>query len=315
MFRRFGSIATIILSTLSVTNVPEAATTAPATARPAIPAAAPFRGVSRLAIPTGDGRAAARVVNVGHRGAPAYAPENTIAGLVDGAARRADVIEFDVRQTKDRRLILMHDATLARTTDAAQVFPHRSPWRVHDFTLTEIRRLDAGSWFGRRFAGERVPTLGETLRALDGAGVGLLLEVKQPHLYPGIGARIAAELRADAVWLLPGQLIVQSFDWGFVKRFHGLLPGVRTAVLGTPPVRELPAVRRYADLVNPRHSDVTAAYVAAAHRLGFRLYAWTVNDAATMRRMVAAKINGIISNRPDVVHDVLTTATERRPSR
>ena len=300
MFRRFGASATIILGTLSVTNVPVAV---PAPPSPSVSpvGAVSARGVSRVAVPYVRRPAMARVVAVGHRGAAAYAPENTITGLEEGVARRAHVIEFDVRQTKDRRLILMHDATLARTTNAEKVFPNRSPWRVGDFTLAEVRRLDAGSWFGRRFTGERVPTLGETLRAMDGAGVSLLLEVKEPARYPGIGARVAAELRAHAVGLPPGQLIVQSFDWGFVKRFHRLLPDVATAVLGTPSISELPAVRRYADLVNPPHRDVTRAYVSAAHRLGFRLYAWTVDDAPTMRRMIAAKVDGIISNRPDLV--------------
>jgi glycerophosphoryl diester phosphodiesterase len=318
MFRRSGAIATIILSTLSVTNVPVAATQsrAPSTESPVRdPAAAAHvaGGVSRAAVgpvtrPIADrtvSTTADRVVDVGHRGANAYAPENTIAGLEEGAARHADLVEYDVQQTKDHRLILMHDATLTRTTNVERVFPGRSPWRIRDFTLKEIKRLDAGSWFGDRFTGERVPTLDETLRALDGAGVGMLLEVKQPALYPGIGRRVAAALRANAQWLLPGQLIVQSFDRGFVRSFHGLLPAVTTALLGTPSTGELATVRRYADLINPTHGDVTKAYVARVHSRGLRLYAWTVDDPEDMRRLLDDKVDGIISNRPDVLRRVL----------
>ncbi|HEU5159624.1 MAG TPA: glycerophosphodiester phosphodiesterase family protein [Streptosporangiaceae bacterium] len=311
MFRRFGASATIVLSTLSVTNVPPMAadttvgsvsTDTPAgSAAPARPAAAP----ATLARERVD----AAVVDVGHRGAKAYAPENTIAGLREGAARGADIVEFDVQQTKDRRLVLMHDATLARTTDVEKVFPARRPWRIGDFTLKEIRRLDAGSWFGRRHKGERVPTLDETLRAMDGGGVGLLLEVKNPARYPGIGARVAARLRAHPGWLRPGRLIVQSFDRKFVKSFHAALPAVTTALLGTPPTGDLASVRSYADLVNPAWGDVTKGYVARAHRLGLRVWPWTVDEPADMRRLLAREVDGIVTNRPDVLRRVLDGRT------
>jgi glycerophosphoryl diester phosphodiesterase len=299
MPRRFGAIGAITLATLSVTNAPPiptpvsqpstAATAAVTTPRPARAAA----------------HAAAPIVDVGHRGTRAYAPENTIAAFREGIARHADVVEFDVRQTKDHKLIVMHDATPARTTNVEKIFPKRSPWRVGDLTLRQVKRLDAGSWFTKRYKGERVPTLAETLRAMDGTGAALLLEVKDPARYPGIGSRVIAELRAHAGWLTPGRLVVQSFDWGFVKSFHARLPAVTTAVLGTPSSGELTSVRSYADLVNPTHGDVTKAYVARAHRLGLRVYPWTVDDPAEMRRLVADKVDGIISNRPDVLRRVL----------
>ncbi|HEX6469200.1 MAG TPA: glycerophosphodiester phosphodiesterase family protein [Streptosporangiaceae bacterium] len=303
MFRRFGAHVTIIIATLSVTN---ATPTVSATRARAAHAPA-----ARGSAAPGHVRASARVVDVGHRGTRAYAPENTIAAFREGRARHADLVEFDVQQTKDGKLIIMHDATLARTTDVERIFPRRSPWRVGDFTLKEIKRLDAGSWFAARYAGERVPTLEQTLRAMDGTGAGLLLEVKNPGRYPGIGPRVIAALRAHAGWLAPGRLIVQSFDWGFIKRFHAGLPAVTTALLGTPAARRLPAVRAYADLVNPAQGDVTKAYVARAHALGMRVYPWTVDDPAGMRRLIADGVDGIISNRPDVLHRVIEAPSIR----
>jgi glycerophosphoryl diester phosphodiesterase len=314
MLRRFAALVTTTVATLSVTNVPSATWAPPAPPAPPPPpvlsAPVPHAPPTAAAIPhpppagPAAAPAAARVHDVGHRGTRAYAPENTLAGFAAGVARHADIVEFDVRQTKDNKLIIMHDATLTRTTDAEKVYPKRSPWRIGDFTLKEIKRLDAGAWFARRYRGERVPTLGETLHAMAGSGAGLLLEVKDPARYPGIGERVIAELRRHP-GPAPGRLIVQSFDWGFMKGFHARMPAVTTAVLGTPRAGELASVRSYADLVNPPRDDVTRSYVARAHALGLRVYPWTVDDPADMRRLLADEVDGIISNRPDVLRRVL----------
>lgn len=101
-----------------------------------------------------------RVYPVGHRGTKKFAPENTIAAIDAAIARGAKVVEIDVRCTKDGHFVVMHDAKVERTTDGHG--------RVKDLTLAEVKRLDAGSWFGPEFAGERVPTLREALRALKG---------------------------------------------------------------------------------------------------------------------------------------------------
>ena len=84
---------------------------------------------------------------VGHRGASGVAPENTLASIRLALKQGADVIENDIMRTSDDQLVIMHDISLARTTDVEQVFPDRSPWNVSMFTLAEIKRLDAGSWF------------------------------------------------------------------------------------------------------------------------------------------------------------------------
>lgn len=123
-----------------------------------------------------------------HRGASKSAPENTLAAFRAARSAGADLYELDVQQTKDQELVVIHDATLARTTNAEEVFPDRSPWRVRDFTLAELRQLDAGSWFGARYAGEPIPTLSDVLRVMKGTP-GLLLEVKRPAGAPGWPSR------------------------------------------------------------------------------------------------------------------------------
>ncbi|WP_182875503.1 glycerophosphodiester phosphodiesterase [Microbispora sp. H10670] len=246
--------------------------------------------------------AASRPLVVAHRGASAYAPENTVAAFRLARDQGADMFELDVQETADHHLVLMHDTTLSRTTDVEKVFPGRSPWRVGDLTLAEIRGLDAGSWFSRKYAGERVPTLGETLREMRGSGLGLLLEIKEPRLYPGIEARVAEEIGRDPGWR--GRIVVQSFDWESMRRFHRLVPRVPIGLLGTPPVADLPRLAAFAEQINPPYAGVTAGYVRRVHRLGMKVLAWTVDAPAAVRRLTGAGVDGVITNRPDVVGEV-----------
>jgi glycerophosphoryl diester phosphodiesterase len=291
MFRRLGlSLAAVVAGTTTFIAL-------------APPAAVPVR---LAAAPSADDQ---RVANVAHRGASASAPENTIAAFKEADAQNADLFELDVQETKDHQLVVMHDTTLSRTTDAESVYPDRAPWSVASFTLAEIRKLDAGSWFDEEYEGERVPTLGESLRAMQGSGLGLLLEVKSPDLYPGIERRIADELRRNSFWLQPDpserRLVVQSFDFESMRRFHEILPDVPIGLLGTPAAGDLPGLARFADQINPTQADVTKAYVGRVHGLKMEVFTWTVDDPAAMRRVIAAGVDGVITNKPDVLNDVL----------
>ncbi|MEU9889412.1 glycerophosphodiester phosphodiesterase family protein [Sphaerisporangium sp. NPDC051011] len=274
MFRRLGLIVTTTVATVATTTI--------LTTTPAPPATADRAAVAEVA----------------HRGASKEAPENTIAAFRLAARRHADMFELDVQETKDHKLVVMHDTTLARTTDAARVFPGRAPWRVRDLTLAQIRRLDAGSWFSRKHRGERVPTLGETLDALGGSGIGMLLEVKKPHLYPGIEARVARELRRHPAWRRPGRLVVQSFDWNSMRRFHRVMPEVPVGLLGTPAPAQLPELAKFARQINPPHRHLTARYVRDVHRHGMRVYTWTVDSREVARRLISYRVDGILTNRP-----------------
>jgi glycerophosphoryl diester phosphodiesterase len=271
------------------TLTPVQALRAAALSQAAVPAAGTVPGLSTRA---------RRVRHAAHRGASAYAPENTLAAFRSAADRGADLFELDVQQTKDHKLVIVHDTTLARTTNVEKIFPSKKPWRVRDLTLAEIKRLDAGSWFGSKFKGERVPTLGGTLSAMNGRGIDMLLEVKSPSLYPGIGRRVATELRANPSWLGPKKVIVQSFDWGFIRNFHDQLPSAPTGLLGTPSTGSLSSAAKYADYINPPYKDATAGYVSSVHKRGMRVFPWTVNDSSTMRRVIAAGADGVITNRP-----------------
>ncbi|CAM5328385.1 MULTISPECIES: glycerophosphodiester phosphodiesterase [Streptomyces] len=253
-------------------------------------------------------------VLVAHRGASGYAPENTLAGIDKAREMGVRWVENDVQRTKDGVLVVVHDTTLARTTDAEEVFPDRSPWNVRDFTFREITRLDAGSWFGPRYRGAKVPTLDQFLERMSRQRLNLLLELKAPELYPGIERETLTALRR-AGWLdrshVRNRLVVQSFGADAVRRVHQLRPDVKTGFLGTPAQAELPAYAAFADQINPTHSAVTASYVDAVqalkgpHGKPLEVYTWTVNDAATARRVNDAGVDGVITNFPDVVKDAI----------
>ena len=251
---------------------------------------------------------------VGHRGAAGHAPENTLAAARAAADLGVSWVETDVQRTADGVLVLVHDTTLDRTTDVEERFPDRAPWRVSDFTAAEIATLDAGSWFGAAFAGERVPTLSDWLRALEARGQRLLLELKAPDRYPGIEEEVLAELERHG-WLAgrPGErLVIQSFDAESVRTVHRLAPGVETGFLGSPDPADLPAYAGFADQINPDHRDLTAGYVAGVrghtgpHGRPLKVFTWTVDDAAAAVAVADLGVDGIISDVPDLVREALT---------
>ena len=250
-----------------------------------------------------------RVVNVAHRGSSAEAPENTLAAFRLGIEQGSDLIESDVQRSKDGALVLMHDTTLTRTTDVEQVFPDRSPWRVSDFTLTEIRQLDAGSWKSPEFAGEPVPTLAEMVEVVRPSRSGILMEIKAPHLYPGIEAEVADEFDRFPGYVASAtaadRLVVQSFDWESMRRYKQEQPEVPVGLLGTPSPSQLPELALWADQINPNFRSFDAAYVARVHQLGMDVLTWTVDGEADMGAVVDRGVDGVITNRPSVLEDVL----------
>jgi glycerophosphoryl diester phosphodiesterase len=144
---------------------------------------------------TGSAQYTKPKTNVAHRGASAYAPEHTLAAYRLAIEMGADYVEQDLAVTKDGVLICLHDASLERTTNVEEVFPDRAvsisldgktrrAWVANDFTLAEIKQLDAGTWFNAKFKGERVPTFDEAVALIRGKA-GVFPELKTPEIYEG----------------------------------------------------------------------------------------------------------------------------------
>jgi glycerophosphoryl diester phosphodiesterase len=238
------------------------------------------------------------VLTIAHRGASADAPENTIAAVHRAVLDGADLVEVDVQRSRDGALVLLHDTTLHRTTDARVRFPDRGPWRVGDFTLDELRRLDAGRWWSPLHLGERIPTLDDLFDALRGTGVGVQLELKAPGAHPGVVEDLAAYLNSRPAGV---DVVVQSFDVAAMKELKTRVPDVPVGLLGRPARANLAALATWADQVNPSHRAVDRDYVRRLHDLGLECRVWTVDRAFAMRRAVRLGVDGIITNRP---HDL-----------
>lgn len=155
-----------------------------------------------------------------HRGYSAVAPENTIPAIEAAAAAGATCCEIDVVLTKDEEIVLAHDEILDRTTDGKG--------RVADYTMAALRRLDAGSWLDPRFAGTRLPTLGEVIAVARLHRLGLLVEIKERQQPERLIARLADLLLETGAM---GDLLVISFDHPSLLRAQAAIPGLRTELI------------------------------------------------------------------------------------
>jgi glycerophosphoryl diester phosphodiesterase len=241
---------------------------------------------------------------VAHRGASAYAPEHTLAAYRLAIEQGADFVEQDLAVTKDGVLVCIHDRTLERTTDVEAVFPDRfvvedlkgkpvKRWLVADFTLAELQRLDAGSWFDAKFAGERIPTFQEAIETVRGRA-GMYPELKDPDLYRDRGFS-PERLLADALARngLPDAktpLIVQSFDEATIRSVADVLPGVPRVWLveaswadRVDSPAKIRAIAGWATGLGPNKQLVASRpeLVKWAHAAGLTVTPWTFRASTT----------------------------------
>lgn len=231
---------------------------------------------------------------IAHRGASAYAPENTIAAFALAKRQGAAMIELDVQLTADGALAVFHDDTTERWDGR--------PRPVRQCSLAELQALD--------ISGERVPTLEETLAFARDAGLGLNVELKRT----GIGARCAALLRQYG---LVDQTIVSSFLPAALHELAAADPAVRRGYLmGTRSYRPVIRARELWPFFALRAVGATAWHptwelpmieriIPIVRRAGYAVHVWTVDDPAVMRRLAAVGASGIITNRPDVASAAL----------
>jgi glycerophosphoryl diester phosphodiesterase len=230
----------------------------------------------------------------------------------------ADYIEQDLQMTSDGALVVLHDDTLERTTRGAGC-----RGRVIDRTLDEVKGCDAGSWFNERhpararpeFAHESVPTLDEVFATYAGRAR-FYIETKNPEDAPGMEEALVALLRrhallrdADSTGSLvatfsPPAVLLQSFSAESLRALRDLAPGVprvqliASRVSGPVLVRQLDAIAEYAHAIGPSWRSVDARVVAAAHERKLAVHPYTVNDEASMRRLMADGVDGLFTDDP-----------------
>ncbi len=225
---------------------------------------------------------------IGHRGASADAPENTLAAFVLAMAQGADGVEFDVQQTADHHLVIIHDDTVERTTNGQGT--------VTQMTLAALRQLDAGQ-------GQTVPTLDELFETLGKRPL-YNLEIKETSVADrGTETAVAACIQAHR---LEKQLLVSSFSRPAVERARRHLPtSTPVAILrdvGGPRFFNL-LLKREAE--HPYFGLVDKSYMRYARRFGLRVHVWTVDDPAEARRLVDLGVHGLITNKPKFLREKL----------
>jgi len=239
---------------------------------------------------------------IAHRGASGIAPENTLAAFRKAVELGAGFIETDLQLSRDARLVALHDDTLERTTNGS------GP--VSSKALEELRRLDAGSWFRAsgheadpRFAGERIPTIEEILAFGREHEIGLFLEVK-PTGPSGAEHAIVGALHACGE--VP-RSVVLSFSPSVIKRVRQLEPLAVTGFLfgDRLPAAVATAVDAGARQLLPRTDRVTRELVTEAHAHDLRVVAWTANTSEEMQKLISAGVDGIITNYPDRLVELL----------
>ena len=241
-----------------------------------------------------------RPLNLAHRGASGDAPENTLAAFRLAAEMGADGIELDAKVSRDGAVVILHDATVDRTTDGTG--------RVSELTLDELKRLDAGSKFNAKFAGERIPTLDEVF---DAVGDNLIINVELTN-YDTRGDDLEFKMiKLIARHRLADRVMVSSFNPLSLRKVKQAAPHIVCGLLYSlsSPI----FIRRtwgalfvpHLEARHPEYHMVDAGFVRKYHARGQKINVWTVNEEADLRRMIEAGVDAIMTDRPFVLQRVL----------
>lgn len=221
------------------------------------------------------------VLKIGHRGAAAYEPENTILSFKKAIEIGVDMIEFDIRKTKDERLIVFHDEKLNRTTNGKGY--------VKNYTFDQIRGLDAGK-------GEKIPTPEEVIELTEGK-CGLLIELKESDLEKEI-VEIIKEKGIEE------RVIVVSFYPQFLQNVKNIYPALKTGIV----TRQMPKdYQRIAKNLNVestliRKDKIKKEYVDNLHSIGLKVGAWTVDNKRYLKKVLGMGVDLVASNKPDILN-------------
>ena len=268
---------------------------------------------------------------IAHRGASAYAPENTVASFRLAHEKGAPWFELDCTLSKDNAVVVIHDDTLERTTDLAG--------RVDAHTLAELRKTEAGAWFGEAFKGELLPTLGDALDFAKGK-IGVYIEIKDSADDDAVMATILAPAEApDRAAMLrlieesgsrnldlarrvvrevrsrrmECEVVIQSFSPVVCAAVLAEAPDLRTELLASSDKdkpSQWPWFLRWLKVLDPHgfnvnKIDVTKELIADLHARGKTIAAWTVNDEEDMRRLAGLGVDFLITDKPDLALSVL----------
>jgi glycerophosphoryl diester phosphodiesterase len=246
-----------------------------------------------------------RPLNFAHRGASYEAPANTLAAFLLAVELGADGIELDVHLSKDGEAVVVHDFTLEATTDGEGL--------VRNKTLAELKELDAGIWFDPAFIGQRIPTLQEVI---DAVGDRLLFNIELKTASVRDDGLAAVVVRTIEENHLLDRVVVSSFNPLAIRWIKRLNPWVPVGLLYAPDMPFLlrrPWLQRLLrpEALHPHYTLVDGEYVRRARKRGCRVHVWTADDPGEMWQLMRMDVDLIITNRPDLLRQVLLAGQGR----
>lgn len=262
---------------------------------------------------------ASRTLVIAHRGFRGIVPENTIPAAQKGFDAGADMWELDVAESNDGELVVMHDTTLVRTSDAKARFPSRSPWNIYDFSFAELRSLDVGSWYAhtdpfkqikegkvsaaelKSFIGLKIPTLREALELTKRLGWRVDIEIKDATGFPCDAWIVEKTTSLIRELDIAPAVLISSFNHEYLKRVKKAAPEIAVGALIDKPLKD--PVSTLKDIgaiaLNPNDKYLDEATVKAVRAAGLDVLPWTVNDPARMKELIRWGVTGIITDFPD----------------
>jgi glycerophosphoryl diester phosphodiesterase len=232
-----------------------------------------------------------RVLISAHRGNSSVAPENTLPAFQSALDAKADLVELDYFHSADGVPVVIHDEILDRTTNSEEVLG-KPKLLIGNLKLADLQKLDVGIWFAATFEGTKLPTLTESLDLIQTKSV-TLIERK------GGDAKTLVKLLEEKQ--LIDQVVVQAFDWEFVAACRKLSPRMALGTLSGKPANEdqiKAAAATGADLIVWNHEKIGPTQIKQIHALGKKAWVYTVDDPDRARALIAAGIDGIITNKP-----------------
>lgn len=234
---------------------------------------------------------------IAHRGASAYAPENTMSAFEKALEMGVGGIELDVHLTKDGHIVVIHDEKVDRTSNG-------SGW-VKDMTLDELKQLDFGSWFDKKFKDQRIPTLEQVMELLSGWDGLLNIEIKSDVvIYQGIEQKLIDLVEK---YNMVSKVIMASFNHYCLLEVQRISPEMKIGLLyvaGLITPWEY-AQKLKADALHPLHYSVTPEMIENCKEYGIEVNPYTVNEPEHIKKVALAGVDGIITDVPDIASQIL----------
>jgi glycerophosphoryl diester phosphodiesterase len=229
---------------------------------------------------------------IAHRGASRAAPENTLAAMRKAMEFGADYAELDACQTKDGAIVLMHDEELERTTGQKGL--------IWAYTLSELQGFEAGSWFGEEFRGEPIPTLQEVMHLVRGK-MKLNIEIKVFGHEPGIAQKVVDIIQAEN---FEKECMVTSFDREIIEEVKNIAPELMTGFIFDEDYQGNVFDGNW-DALSCDRQILDEELIKEAKDKGMKLFIWTVNYPEEMKKLIDLEVDGLITDIPDVLKEIL----------